>query len=1040
MISQELRDNIFGKIPVKSSDSSEEGKRLEKVERHLSKHGLLRNDNTGQPQPDVDVKLPKLEGPVEEHFFKLGSNYCSQVKSLCQDFSSSKLPTTPTNWSTLPGWTRYDKDGKWTRIDFPPDSLLVLDVEVSVTSNNLPVIATAVSSSHWYSWTHPAISDTSFVFKEGFHSLKDLIPIGRFNNETRVIIGHNVSYDRSFLEEQYDIDLDMTRFLDTMSLHQCISGLTGYQRALSTSYQSALKKGINEAILNDLFRIKGQPNPILWRDFGTLNSLKDVYEFYCRKSDKSLTSLSKEDRNVFVEGTLDDIRADIQNLISYCAKDVKATRQVFLKQWPLFLERCPHPVTLAGMLEMSIMYLPVNGNNWNTYIKSAEESFDELNQQIITSLATLASQACPLIKENKYKSDPWLWDLDWSTQSIRFRKSEELADMKKLLKYQVTLNSDSNPSLAVKTIFSSSKYLKKIQPKLPGYPSWFRDFCSLDSDHPKWKHGYPFKISTQMRSIPKLMRLMWDGYALHHDVKYGWGFLVPETNPPDQEILEEGAPRFPYEEYIKIVKPLGRNQDPYDTTSESIKLLNEEGEEVTETLDVDLTGGTEWTTNRPEYCPEVKVFGCRFYKLPHKNGVEANVGNPLSREFIRYVEEGRLTAFVKETAHDLLKLNKTISYWKMNSKRIKGQMVVSLDSVDHGKDGVDPGKDCAILPRVIVAGTVTRRAVEATWLTASNAYNDRVGSELKALVQAPLGWKFVGADVDSQELWIASVLGDAHFARIHGCTGIGWMTLEGRRSDGTDFHSKTADIADISRSDAKVLNYGRIYGAGKLFAGRFLKQSNPSLTEEEAKRKARDIYIQTKGVKRKGGKWDGGTESFMFNCLEEIAMRDCPTTPVLGCRVSRALESRHVKEDFMTSIVNWVVQSSAVDFLHLMLVSMKWLFESYGIRGRVAISIHDDVRFLVKEEDKYKAALALQLTNLFTRSFVSSRLGLPDLPRSVAFFSSVDVDSVLRKEPGMECETPSNPLGLSKGYGIPSGESLDIDQVLQRLKYKEQEL
>ena len=28
----------------------------------------------------------------------------------------------------------------------------------------------------------------------------------------------------------------------------------------------------------------------------------------------------------------------------------------------------------------------------------------------------------------------------------------------------------------------------------------------------------------------------------------------------------------------------------------------------------------------------------------------------------------------------------------------------------------------AILPRLVVSGTVTRRAVEATWLTASNAY------------------------------------------------------------------------------------------------------------------------------------------------------------------------------------------------------------------------------------------------------------------------------------------------------------------------------
>lgn len=45
---------------------------------------------------------------------------------------------------------------------------------------------------------------------------------------------------------------------------------------------------------------------------------------------------------------------------------------------------------------------------------------------------------------------------------------------------------------------------------------------------------------------------------------------------------------------------------------------------------------------------------------------------------------------------------------------------------------------------------------------------DRVGSELKAMVQVPPGYHLVGADVDSQELWIAAVLGEAHFAGMHG--------------------------------------------------------------------------------------------------------------------------------------------------------------------------------------------------------------------------------------------------------------------------------
>lgn len=36
------------------------------------------------------------------------------------------------------------------------------------------------------------------------------------------------------------------------------------------------------------------------------------------------------------------------------------------------------------------------------------------------------------------------------------------------------------------------------------------------------------------------------------------------------------------------------------------------------------------------------------------------------------------------------------------------------------------------------------------------------------MVQTPSNYCFVGADVDSQELWIASILADAKYAGIHG--------------------------------------------------------------------------------------------------------------------------------------------------------------------------------------------------------------------------------------------------------------------------------
>lgn len=42
-----------------------------------------------------------------------------------------------------------------------------------------------------------------------------------------------------------------------------------------------------------------------------------------------------------------------------------------------------------------------------------------------------------------------------------------------------------------------------------------------------------------------------------------------------------------------------------------------------------------------------------------------------------------------------------------------------------------------------------------------------------------------------------------------------------------------------------------------------------------------------------------------------------------------------------------MVQSSAVDYLPLMLMAMKWLFEEFAIDEHFFISIHDEVRYLV---------------------------------------------------------------------------------------------
>jgi DNA polymerase gamma 1 len=118
-------------------------------------------------------------------------------------------------------------------------------------------------------------------------------------------------------------------------------------------------------------------------------------------------------------------------------------------------------------------------------------------------------------------------------------------------------------------------------------------------------------------------------------------------------------------------------------------------------------------------------------------------------------------------------------------------------------------------------------------------------------------------------------------------------------------------------------------------------------------------------------KWNNGTESAMFNRLEEIAENEFPSTPFLQGRLSRALEPQAGSEDrFLPTRINWVVQSGAVDFLHLMLVCMRWLM---GPKIRFCLSFHDEVRYLVADEHCYEAALAMHVTNLLTRAFCASR-------------------------------------------------------------------
>ncbi|CAI7593471.1 unnamed protein product [Penicillium glandicola] len=934
---QQLSDYVYAQVfPNKARIPDPELVALSKD--HLARHELLGKSQTGASPVAFD--LPAIKGQtLDEHFYKLGMDSSEPYLTYAKSYAALNCPAKPRKWVKRSGWTKYHTDGTSEPVDAPNESMLTFDTEVMYKNNSFAVMACAVSPTAWYAWLSP------WLLGESKNEIQ-LVPLGD-PTQPRIVVGHNIGYDRARVLEEYNMQQSQNFFLDTMSLHVAVNGMCSQQRPTWMRHkknQDLRDKIANEhdsvelaALLeNNMLREEEEE---LWVGRSSVNSLRDVAKFHCD------VTIDKAQRDLFGELDRDSIVGRLEELLDYCAADVAITHRVYRKVFPNFLETCPHPVSFGALRHLSSVILPVN-QSWEEYLASAEETYHKRLDEVQSKLLALCDEALKCKDQpDVYTNDPWLQQLDWSGQEIKMAKGKKKGDP---------------PRPAARQ-------------KKPGMPKWYKDlFTSNAAD---------INLTVRTRIAPILLKLSWDNFPLVWSDLHGWTFRVPRDKIKQYE-------------------------------NQPVVMCD-----MAEEKNADLRDDRKAT----------------YFKIPHKDGPQARCTNPLGKGYMQYFERGILSSQY-ELAKQALEMNASCSYWISARDRIKGQIVVYEDQVqkDEGKSEASDNRIGFILPQIIPMGTITRRAVENTWLTASNAKANRVGSELKAMIKAPPGHSFVGADVDSQELWIASLVGDAPF-QIHGGNAIGFMCLEGSKAEGTDLHSRSASILGISRNDAKVFNYGRIYGAGVKFAATLLRQFNPSLTEKQTQDTAKNLYKETKGTRTSRRLlsetpfWRGGTESFVFNKLEEFADQERPRTPALGAGITEALMRRFInKGSFMTSRINWAIQSSGVDYLHLLIVGMDYLIRQFNIQARLAITVHDEIRYLVKDEDRYRAAMALQIANVWTRALFSQQVGIDDLPQSCAYFSAVDIDHVLRKEVDMDCVTPSHP------HKIPHGETLDITQLLDK--------
>ncbi|KAF7370769.1 POLAc domain-containing protein [Mycena sanguinolenta] len=1152
MLSRRLHAQIFKNISFPAPDRSYVNIALQ----HLEQHGL--DPTQGSSLPDTHFTMPPLQGKnLLEHFHRIGSTLSQPYLDLARTFSAESLPPIPdgTEWNIhQSGWTKYyympDGSSYSEAVDYPrkddgsPEELLTFDVETLPKYHPYAIMACAASPSAWYAWVSPWLLNES-------DDPAQLISLGD-PSVPRIVVGHNVSYDRGRTKEEYHLHGTKNRWLDTMALHVAVQGISSNQRpawmkwrkerqaekereeearvALGGMIQEVrtrwaaetdaekkdelgkLKERLEDSLMAHPFSseldqlVDGSESSEedestsskTWESLTSVNSLAEVAALH-----KVPLHSPKSTRDDFMKLPPSAILASLPDYLSYCASDVQATHSVFAKVLPAFLAQCPHPVSFAGILSMGSSFLCVD-EGWEKYLEQAEGVYIGLEKAVKSRLAELAHQALSLFltepEKERWKNDVWLNQLDWTPKVASKSRG--------VLPIDPEVISDEVPAALIEApiIVASSQV-----------PAWYARL-----------RGSPLSRPSIERILPLLLQLSYDGQPLMYSPKEQWHYLSPtdqsvtrfdtaikntkvytvlssrhalksfangRMTSSDAELatlISRGEKDEHVAERVQVLADRIRSdwqngmldtlEDPWFSQLDwNLKRVNKRKSARAKPPPVlwpkwyweatkpkkDMPPGTLDITVRNRLAPILlklswlnwPLFHSRehgwifrvpasasfatrstplsfydpaddslaeatlrggyiFYKLPHKDGESANVGSPLGKTFMKYSKDGTLKSPGSE-AMEALDMNAMCSYWISARDRILNQTVVWQDPAVQRDLGFTDGREAKkwgmILPQVITMGTVTRRAIEKTWLTASNAKKNRVGSELKAMVRAPPGYAIVGADVDSEELWISSCMGDAQFG-LHGATAIGWMTLEGTKAAGTDLHSKTASILGISRDQAKVFNYSRIYGAGMKHAVLLLLQNSAGMLQDEAQKLATNLYASTKGKNTHrtdvfGRKfWFGGTESFLFNKLEEIA---------------EYLPS-DFGSDYMPSRINWVVQSSGVDYLHLLIVSMDYLIHKYDIQARYLISVHDELRYLIREEDRYRAALALQIANVWTRSMFAYRLGMDDLPQGVAFFSAVDVDHVLRKEVDMTCVTPSQP------NAIPPGESLNIEAVLAK--------
>ncbi|MBW4558449.1 MAG: hypothetical protein KME59_21490 [Trichormus sp. ATA11-4-KO1] len=184
--------------------------------------------------------------------------------------------------------------------------------------------------------------------------------------------------------------------------------------------------------------------------------------------------------------------------------------------------------------------------------------------------------------------------------------------------------------------------------------------------------------------------------------------------------------------------------------------------------------------------------------LPHPEVRGKNVTSVFAKGFVAAFEQGVLSAANDSVKQMLAEKVSTIN-WVSLRKRVAAIHTESPEGFP------------VTLPSLLVNGTITGRCADNLWQVAANPKKSRLGTELKSMVAPPKGYVLVGADIDSEEAWLAGIMGDSVLG-INASTPMGFICVAGAKAEtleaSTDIHSLMAKETGISRDNTKTRVYG----------------------------------------------------------------------------------------------------------------------------------------------------------------------------------------------------------------------------------------